>query len=55
MMHLLLKVKIVGDNGAHSDAVISSFDLENAWKSLNSLLRYLYGTLDHIYYYDPQE
>lgn len=55
MMHLLLKVKIVGDSGAHSNQIISAFDLENAWSSINNLLRYVYGTLDNNYYYDPRE
>lgn len=51
MKNLLHKVRIFGNLGAHETNDINHDDLVNAWASLNSLIRYIYGTEDQRNYF----
>lgn len=51
MKNLLHKVRIFGNSSAHESSHIHKADLLNAWASINSLIRYIYGTEDQRNYF----
>lgn len=54
MESLLHKIRIFGNDGAHSSFNPSIMDLKHAWEALNTLLRYLYGTKDTKMYFSKK-
>lgn len=51
MKMLLHKIRLFGNTGTHESEGITKADLQNAWASLNSLIRYIYGTEDQKNYF----
>lgn len=51
MKNLLHKVRIFGNSEAHDGLIMSESDLSYAWSSINSLMRYIYGTKDQKEYF----
>lgn len=51
MKNLLHKIRIFGNSGVHESELLSKEDLVYAWASLNSLIRYIYGTAEQKEYF----
>jgi hypothetical protein len=55
MKKLLQKIRLFGNDGAHTDQLPTTTDLSNAWAAINTLIRYLYGTKDTADYFGAKQ
>jgi hypothetical protein len=55
MKKLLQKIRLFGNDGAHTDQLPSPADLSNAWGAINTLIRYVYGTKDTADYFGAKQ